>query len=76
MARSGIHAAKLASSAGAKVRINDLKSAEQIGSALDVLKTEDIEWRLGEKIDNVLEGMDMLVISPGIPYDLPAVKKA
>ena len=76
MARSGIHAAKLASSAGAKVRINDLKSAEQIGSALDVLKTEDIEWRLGEAIDNVLEGMDMLVISPGIPYDHPAVKKA
>ncbi len=76
MARSGIHAAKLASDAGCKVRINDLKSAEQIGSALDVLKTEGIEWRLGEAIENVLEGMDILVISPGIPYDLPAVQKA
>ncbi|MBQ2433591.1 MAG: UDP-N-acetylmuramoyl-L-alanine--D-glutamate ligase [Clostridia bacterium] len=76
MARSGIHAAKLASDAGAKVRINDLKSAEQIGSALDVLKTDGIEWRLAEPIEQVLEGMDILVISPGIPYDLPAVQKA
>lgn len=76
MARSGIHAAKLASDAGCKVRINDLKSAEQIGSALDVLKTEGIEWRLAEPIENVLDGMEMLVISPGIPYDLPAVQKA
>ena len=76
MARSGIHAAKLACDAGCKVRINDLKSAEQIGSALDVLKTDGIEWRLGEPIENVLDGMDMLVISPGIPYDLPAVSKA
>lgn len=76
MARSGIHAAKLANDAGAKVRINDLKSAEQIGSALDVLKSEGIEWRLAEPIENVLDGMDLMVISPGIPYDHPAVQKA
>lgn len=76
MARSGIHAAKLASDAGATVRINDIKSAEQIGSALDMLKTEGVEWRLGEAIESVLDGMDILVISPGIPYDHPAVQKA
>ena len=76
MARSGISAAKLASDAGCKVRINDLKSAEQIGSALDVVKTEGIEWRLNEPIENVLDDIDMLVISPGIPYDLPAVQLA
>ena len=76
MARSGIAAAKLVNDAGAHVRINDLKSAEQIGSALDVLKTEGIEFRLEEPIENVLDGIDMLIISPGIPFDHPAVKLA
>jgi len=76
MARSGIACAKLLNDAGASVRINDMKSAEQIGSALDVLKTEGIEWRLGENVEDLLDGMDYLVISPGIPFDHPAVLKA
>lgn len=76
MARSGIAAAKLVNDAGASVLINDLKSAEQLGSALDVLKTEGIEFRLQEPVENVLDGVDILVISPGIPFDHPAVKMA
>ncbi|MBQ3080629.1 MAG: UDP-N-acetylmuramoyl-L-alanine--D-glutamate ligase [Clostridia bacterium] len=76
MARSGIAAAKLLNDAGAYVRINDLKNADQIGSQIDELKLHGIEWRLGENIENVLDGMDMLVISPGIPEAHPAVKKA
>ena len=77
MARSGVAAAKLLSEKGALVRINDLKTREQLGDALKPLEgLANIEWRLGEKPDELLYGMDMLVISPGVPIESPIVKKA
>lgn len=77
MARSGVAAAGLLAEKGALVRINDLKTREQLGETLDALKDFDnIEWRLGEKPDDLLSGMDMLVISPGVPIESPIVKKA
>ena len=76
MARSGVAAAKLLHDAGAYVRINDLKTAEALGDSMAPLKAEGIEWRLGEPVENCLDGMDMMVISPGIPAEQPAVALA
>lgn len=77
MARSGVAAAKLLSEKGALVRINDLKTREQLGDALKPLEgLANIEWRLGEKPDELLSGMDVLVISPGVPIESPIVKRA
>ena len=76
MARSGVAAAKLLNDAGAYVRINDLKTAEALGDSMAPLKAEGIEWRLGEPVENCLDGMDMMVISPGIPAEQPAVALA
>ena len=47
MARSGVAAAKLLHKAGAKVIINDNKTAEQLGDALLPLSGLDIEYKLG-----------------------------
>ena len=77
MARSGIAAAKLLSDDGAFVRINDLKTEEQLSEAIKPLKgIENIEWRLGEKAEDVLDGIDVLVISPGVPIESSVVKTA
>ena len=77
MARSGVAAARMLSDKGAFVRINDLKTREQLGDALKPLEgVANIEWRLGEKPDELLSGMDVLVISPGVPIESPIVKKA
>lgn len=76
MARSGIAAAKLLCDAGAYVRINDLKTREQLDGAIDTLKIDGIEWRLGEKVEDVLDGIDLMIISPGIPVSHPAVALA
>lgn len=76
MARSGIAAAKLLNDAGAYVRVNDLKTAEALGDSMAPLRTDGVEWRLGEPVEDCLEGMDMLVISPGIPAEHPAVSLA
>ncbi|MBO7359328.1 MAG: UDP-N-acetylmuramoyl-L-alanine--D-glutamate ligase, partial [Clostridia bacterium] len=76
MAKSGVAAAGLLAGAGKRVIINDLKTAQQLGDSLEPLKGLRIENRLGEKPEGLLEGIDTLVISPGIPADHPVAEKA
>lgn len=67
MARSGVAAARLLHKAGAKVIVNDSKTAEELGDALRPLTGLDITQTLGRPAGECLEGIDALVISPGIP---------
>ncbi len=76
MARSGVAAAQLLNKAGAKVVINDSKTAEQLGDALSPLTGLPIEMRLGCPAGECLAGMDAMVISPGIPDTASFVVKA
>ena len=76
MARSGVAAAKLLHKAGAKVVINDSKTAEQLGDALAPLAGLAIECMLGCPAGECLTGIDAMVISPGIPDTAPFVVKA
>ena len=76
MARSGVAAAKLLHKAGAKVVINDSKTAEALGDALAPLSGLDIEYKLGCPAGECLEGVDCMVISPGIPDTAAFVVKA
>ncbi len=76
MARSGVAAARMLLDLGAQVRIADQKTEADFGDQLSELKLEGIEWRLGEAAEGLLEGMDLLVISPGVPITHPAVAEA
>ncbi len=76
MARSGIAAAQLLVKAGAKVIINDSKTEEALGEALNPLAGLPIEKKLGCPAADCLAGCDVLVISPGIPDTAPFVKMA
>lgn len=76
MARSGIAVAKLLRERGAAVRINDIRREAEFEGALDALKPLGVEWRLGEPAESLLSGIDLLLISPGVPIDHPAVLKA
>ena len=76
MARSGVAAAKLLHKAGAKVIINDNKTADQLGDALLPLNGLDIEYALGCPAGECLTGIDAMIISPGIPDTAGFVVKA
>jgi len=76
MARSGVAAAKLLHKAGAKVIINDNKTAEQLGEALVPLNGLDIEYALGCPAMECLKRIDAMIISPGIPDTAAFVVKA
>ena len=77
MARSGIAVAKLLRLRGAGVIINDTKPREKFGDALNAIDVPGVEFRLGEDPVALLdEGVDALVISPGVPVSAPVVKAA
>lgn len=73
---SGIGAADLLTAAGACPVIydgNDLLSAEDIRSKLKDGK--DVPVVLGELPQEVRSGLDLVVLSPGVPTDLPLVNE-
>ena len=76
MARSGIAAAQLLRAHGADVTVNDSKTEEQLGDALRVLDGLQLERKFGCAADELLEGQEVLVISPGIPRDAEFVRRA
>ena len=77
MARSGIACAKLLLERGAEVYVCDAKEEAAFDGKLDGLKAGGAKLCLGEKHpENLVEGMDALIVSPGIPVENPAVVRA
>ena len=76
MARSGVAAAQLLVKHGAHVIINDNKTKEELGEALAPLAGLPVEEKLGVPAAQVLDGVDVMVISPGIPDTAGFVVKA
>ncbi len=76
MARSGVAAVQLLRANGAVVTVNDSKTEEELGDSLSVLEGLQIERRFGCGAMELLEGKDVLVISPGIPDTAPFVVRA
>ena len=76
MARSGVAAAQLLRASGADVTVNDSKSEEELGAQLKSLEGLQLTRRFGCGAMDLLEGMDCVVISPGIPDTAPFVVKA
>lgn len=76
MARSGISAAILLKKLGANVTIQDLKSREKLGDEPDRLEALGIELYLGKNPDEIIGGFDLLILSPGVPTDLPFIAEA
>lgn len=76
MAKSGVAAALLLKQKGAFVTVQDAKTEDLLGDAPQQLKEKGIELLLGRNPESEIEKFDMLVMSPGVPTDLPFVLKA
>lgn len=75
LAITGIPLVKALDKLGARVIVNDLKMKEQLTDALDELKGLRVEYILGkhpEKIDDL--AIDLVIVSPGVPLELPFIK--
>lgn len=76
LARSGIAAARLLQRHGASVRAVDRRRAEELSPDASALEPLGIELRAGGTEPAALEGRDLVVVSPGVPLDLPIFREA
>ena len=76
LGRSGIAAARLLKNKEALVTIQDIKEEDKVADKVAGLANEGFELYLGRNPVDIVQGFDILVISPGIPIDLPFIEKA
>lgn len=75
LAESGVGASNLLASLGAKVTVTDSKPKEALMKYVERLLTS-VRLSLGGHPDGILQGVDMIVLSPGVPPDIQPLKKA
>lgn len=75
MGKSGVNSAKLLSSLGAKVIIND-KTDNPNSQQVSELQSLRVKVVTGEHPLELLDGVDLIVKNPVVPYNNPLVSKA
>lgn len=76
LGRSGGAAARLAASKGARVIGADSRSEVDLGEAIGALRAEGIEMRPGGHPASLVAGVDLVVVSPGVPRSADVVVEA
>ena len=74
-ARSGVALARHLIGSGEKVRLTDRKSETDLRATLEEMPA-GVEYRLGGHDDSVLDGIDAVYASPGVPWDSELLEKA
>jgi len=76
MGVSGIGAANLLKDGEAKVTIAEIKKDKEKRAEADILSKKEIKVVLGPHPLNLLKNQELIVVSPGIPLDIPIIQKA
>ncbi|MGI5877185.1 MAG: UDP-N-acetylmuramoyl-L-alanine--D-glutamate ligase [Christensenellales bacterium] len=76
LARSGVAAVRLLHDKGAHVVLNDSKPEEELSVSLASVRDCCDVIHLGAPPDRLVEGCDLIVLSPGVPDSLPFVGRA
>ena len=74
--RSGVAVAKLLDDLGAKVLVTDPKSSDELQADIDALSDREIDFILGGHDQRCIEKADLIVLSPGVPLDIPILQEA
>ena len=75
-ARQGIALARYLTSKGADVTVNDRRNFDQLTKSREGLKGASVHWLVGGHPVSVLDGIEIVFISGGVPSDLPLVMEA
>jgi UDP-N-acetylmuramoylalanine--D-glutamate ligase len=76
VARQGMALARYLVSRGADVILNDYRTEHQLQDARQSLAGLPVEWILGEHPLDVLDDIDLVCVSGGVPLSLPIVVEA
>ena len=73
---SGFAAAKIAKSFGATVILSDAKKESDIKYNFDELRELGIYLQFGAQEENLLDGVDCVIVSPAVPLRIPILQAA
>src|SRR3990172_6244854 len=75
LGRSGVGAASLLFRLGANVAATDIRRESELREHIEKLPPS-VRLYLGGHPEGILDGVELVVISPGVPMDMPLIKKA
>jgi UDP-N-acetylmuramoylalanine--D-glutamate ligase len=75
-ARSGLGTAQALYPYADRIVLSDAKSADELPDAVKLAGNLGAETAFGEQGPELLEGIDLVVRSPGVPWDIPVLEAA
>ena len=75
-ARSGLAAAKILKKFGADVLLSDAKLESEINFDFSELRGLGVDLRFGKQTEELLRGVDRIIVSPAVPIKIPVLKAA
>lgn len=76
LGKSGLAAARFLARRGADVAAADIRSREELGDAADALGRERVSLHFGGHPESLMARSELIVPSPGVPWDLPGLERA
>ena len=76
LGRSGISTTLFLNKIGAKVLTNDIKDKDELTSVVRMLNCLGIDFVGGHHKNWLLDEVELIIVSPGVPADLPLLKIA
>jgi UDP-N-acetylmuramoylalanine--D-glutamate ligase len=76
LGKSGVASALFLQVRGAHVTVSDTKSPDQLKEEIPLLLDHGIAVETGGHGERTFRGQDLIVVSPGVPYDAPPLVQA
>jgi UDP-N-acetylmuramoylalanine--D-glutamate ligase len=76
LGRSGVASALFLKGHGARVTVSDTKSGDELRNEIPTLLDHGITVETGGHGERTFRGQDLIVVSPGVPVDAPALVQA
>ena len=76
LGKSGVASALFLKAHGARVTVSDTKTGDELHNEIPVLLDHGIAVETGGHGERTFRGQDLIVVSPGVPVDAPALVQA
>ena len=76
LGKSGVASALFLERQGARVAVSDAKTEEQLPQQIPLLLDHGINVESGQHGERTFRDQDLIVISPGVPFDVPQLMQA
>ncbi len=76
LGKSGVASALFLEERGARVAVSDAKSQDQLRQEIPLLLDHGISVETGQHGERTFRDQDLIIISPGVPFDVPQLVQA